>query len=168
MISDGKNTYIMTGLNGDIVDCWKECYEQFKDQPKNLVKRLSGCIGELGIDRKCQAIFGYMVKHTYYRLDDDGVQMIKSPARLIDDGCGDCKSYTMFIASCLHCLGIPCIVRFVNFDGGSQYTHVYPVAIDEYGQEIPMDACELDSDGKTCLYGYAREYKKKKDIYYGE
>ena len=164
MIADGRNTYIMDGLNKDIVTCWRECYEQFKDQPKDLVKQLRG----YNIDQTCQAIFGYMVKNTYYRLDDEGVQMIKSPARLIDDGCGDCKSYTMFIASCLHCLGIPCIVRFVNFDGGSQYTHVYPVAIDEYGEEIPMDACELDSDGKTCLYGYAREYKKKHDIVYGK
>ena len=164
MIADGKNRYLMSGLNGDIVECWKACYEQFKDQPKDLVKRFRGC----NIDQTCQKIFGFMVKNTYYRLDDDGVQMIKSPARLIEDNCGDCKSYTMFIASCLHCLGIPCIVRFVNFDGGKQYTHVYPVAIDEYRNEIPMDACELDDDGKTCLYGYAREYSNKKDIVYGK
>ena len=86
--------------------------------------------------------------------------------RLIADGCGDCKSYTMFIACCLHCCGILCIVRFVNFDGGKQYTHVYPVAIDEQGREIVMDACELDNDNITVLYNYARPYTKKKDIYY--
>ena len=71
----------------------------------------------------------------------------------------------MFIACCLHCLGIPCKVRFVNFDGGSQYTHVYPVAVDENGHEIVMDACELDTDG-TPLYDYARRYSKKKELYY--
>lgn len=163
MIADGRNSFMMRGLNHDIVECWKACYEQFKDQPKDIVSQLRG----ITVDKTCQAVFGYMVKRTYYKLDNNGVQMIKSPARLIDDGCGDCKSYTMFIASCLHCLGIPCIVRFVNFDGGAQYTHVYPVAIDEYGQEIPMDACELDDDNKTCLYNYARPYKAKKDIIYG-
>lgn len=163
MIADGKNTYLMSGLNGDIVECWQSCYELFKDQPKELVKRFKR--GD--VNSTIEEVYGFMVKSTYYRLDDDGVQMIKSPARLIEDGCGDCKSYTMFIASCLHCLEIPCIVRFVNFDGGDQYTHVYPVAIDEYGNEIPMDACEIDNDGKTCLLDYARPYTKKKDLVYG-
>lgn len=162
MKSDGKNRFMMSGLNGDIIECWKKCYEQFKDQTNNIVSdiRFSGTT-----DDKCQAIFGYMVTHTQYRLDNDGEQLIKSPARLIADGCGDCKSYTMFIASCLHSLGIPCKVRFVNFDGGKQYTHVYPVAIDENGKEIIMDACELDTDG-TPLYDYARRYIKKKELYY--
>lgn len=162
MKSDGQNRFMMAGLNGDIIECWKKCYEQFKDQTGDLVSDIR-CAGT--IDEKCQAIFGYMVTNTRYRLDDEGVQMIKSPARLIADGCGDCKSYTMFIASCLHSLGIPCKVRFVNFDGGSQYTHVYPVAIDENGNEIIMDACELDEDG-TPLYDYARRYTKKKELYY--
>ena len=84
---------------------------------------------------------------------------------MLADKCGDCKSYTMFIACCLHCLGIPCKVRFVNFDGGSQWTHVYAVAIDETGNEIIMDACELNDEGKP-YYDYARRYSKKLDINY--
>lgn len=163
MIADGRNRYLMAGLNSDIVDCWKRCYEDFKEQPRLIVGLLRGD----DTDSTCKAIFKYMVERTNYKLDNEGEQLIKSPARLIADGCGDCKSYTMFIASCLYCCGIPCIVRFVNFDGGSQYTHVYPVAIDEFGCEIPMDACELDDDNVTCLYGYARPYKKKKDLVYG-
>lgn len=162
MISDGKNTFLLAGKNTDIVNSWTRCYEQFKEQPRELVTELAGCGS---VDDQCQAIFGYMVTNTRYQLDKDGEQLIKSPARFIKDACGDCKSYTMFIASCLHCLGIPCIVRFVNFDGGNQYTHVYPLAIDEYGREIVMDACELDTDG-TPLYGYARPYTKKKEFKY--
>ena len=164
MITDGKDTYLMSGYNGDIVKCWRDCYDRFKEQPRTLVQNLVAGIGAT-TDEKCQAIFGYMIDHTFYQLDDDGKQKIKSPGRLIADGCGDCKSYTMFIASCLHCCGIPCKVRFVNFDGGSQYTHVYPVAIDENGKEIIMDACEKDSDG-VVLYDYARPYIKKKEFYY--
>lgn len=163
MHTDGRNTFLMAGLNGDIITCWKKCYEQFKEQPRDIIT--PEVRNAATVDEKCQAIFGYMVTNTRYRVDRDGEQLIKSPARLIADGVGDCKSYTMFIASCLHCLGIPCKVRFVNFDGGSQYTHVYPVAIDEQGNEIPMDACELDDDG-TPLYDYARRYMKKKELYY--
>ena len=164
MVSDGRDTYLMSGFNGDIVKCWRACYEKFKEQPRSLVQNLVSGIGST-TDDVCQAIFGYMIDKTYYRVDDDGEQKIKSPGRLIADGYGDCKSYTMFIASCLHCIGIPCKVRFVNFDGGDQYTHVYPVAIDESGKEIIMDACEKDSDG-VILYDYARPYVKKKEFYY--
>ena len=162
MVADGRNTFMIAGGNSDIVKCWKECYERFKEQPQDIVRDLKYS----SVDDACQAIFGYMVTNTYYKLDNDGEQLIKSPARLLSDQCGDCKSYTMFIASCLHCLGIPCKVRFVNFDGGSQYTHVYPVAVDENGNEIIMDACELDTDG-TPLYDYARPYMKKKELVYG-
>ena len=167
MYSDGQNRFLMSGLNSDIVNCWRKCYEEFKEQPRGLVSELniSGIGGEMSVDEKCQEIYDYMIKHSRYQLDRDGEQLIKSPGRFIADGCGDCKSYTMFIASCLHCCGIPCKVRFVNFDGGNQWTHVYPVAIDEQGNEIIMDACELDEDG-TPLYDYARRYSKKKELYY--
>lgn len=163
MIADGRNTFLKFGDNSDIVACWCKCYEQFKDQPKDIIA--DEVRYAESTDKKCQAIYAYMIKNTYYRLDNDGEQLIKSPARMLQDHCGDCKSYTMFIASCLYCLGIPCKVRFVNFDGGKQYTHVYPVAIDESGKEIVMDACELNEQGIP-YYDYARPYSKKKDICY--
>ena len=167
MTADGKNQLLKVGLNSDIVYCWKLCYERFKDQPRELVAEIQTLHT---IDDKCMAVFGYLCEKVHYKLDPDGCQYIKSPARLIKDGCGDCKSLTMFIACCLYCLGIKCIVRFVNFDGGTQYTHVYPVAIDEYGNEIILDMCETDKGNETNgtpLYGYARPYKRKKDIIYG-
>lgn len=160
MISDGRNTFLMAGLNSDIVECWKRCYEQFKEQPRELVSDIYGSVRE-----RCETIYEYMVNNTYYQLDAEGEQLIKSPARLIADGCGDCKSYTMFLACCLHCMGIPCKVRFVNFDGGNQYTHVYAVAVDEQGDEIILDACELNPEGIPYI-DFARPYVKKKDLYY--
>lgn len=157
-ISDGQNTLLEVGYNSDVVQRELECYHRWKNQPARLVQDLVG-----SIDDKCEAVFAYMVDHVFYRLDDDGQQYIKSPARLLADGCGDCKSFTMFIACCLHCLGIKHIIRFVNYDGGKQYTHVYPVAIDEFGREIILDACEKDENG-VILYNYARPYKRKKDF----
>jgi len=162
MIADGRNNLLKIGGNGDIIECWRKCYEQFKDQTKDIVQELRGAGS---VDKKCQAIFGYLCSNVRYRIDDNGYQWIKSPARLLKDGEGDCKSLTMFIASCLHCVGIPCKVRFVSFDGEDQYTHVYPVAIDENGNEIIMDMCETDTDG-TPFYDYARPYIKKKEFLY--
>ena len=158
MIADGKNTLITVGLNADVVESELACYEQWKDQPRSLVESLCGTI-----DEKCEAVFAYLVDNVIYKLDDNGQQYIKSPARLFADGYGDCKSFTMFIACCLHCMGIEHIIRFVNYDGGNQYTHVYPVAIDERGNEIILDACEKDTDG-VILYNFARKSKKQKDF----
>lgn len=162
MISDGKNRLLKIGVNTDVISCFKQCYEWDKEQPRELVQR----IAPTGtIDQKCQSIYNHLCKYVFYKIDPDGDQYIKTPARLLTDGYGDCKSLTMFIACCLHCLNIPFVIRFVNFDGTDQYTHVYPVAFDEYG-EIIMDFCEQSKDGIP-YYGYARPYKKKKDLYYG-
>lgn len=158
MIADGVNTLMLVGVNSDIIRCELECYERWKEQPMELVRDIRGTV-----DEKCEAVFAYLTERVVYRLDDEGKQYIKSPARLLRDGCGDCKSLTMFIACCLHCLGIEHIIRFVNYDGGSQYTHVFPVAIDECGREIAMDACEKDIDG-VILYNYSRAFKKNKDF----
>lgn len=160
MIVDGVNTLVCIGYNQDVIDAVINCYEQWKNQPKELVSQLYG-----SIDEKCEAVFAYLVENVEYKLDEDGVQLIKSPARLLADKCGDCKSLTMFIACCLHCIGIKHIIRFVNYDGGKQFTHVYPVAIDENGNEIVLDVCEKDLDG-VVLYNYARNYKLKKDFVY--
>lgn len=158
MIADGQNTLICIGLNADVIDTELKCYHKWKNQPMELVRELRGTV-----DERCEAIFSYLVNHVNYRLDDEGMQYVKSPARLLKDGYGDCKSLTMFIACCLHCMGIKHIIRFVNYDGGEQYTHVYPVAIDELGNEIILDACEKDLDG-VVLYDFARDYKRKKDF----
>lgn len=159
MQSDGKNTLLVeVGLNGDVIENELACYHKWKNQPMELV---SGLVGS--VDERCEAVFSYLCNNVVYRLDDAGMQYIKSPARLLADGCGDCKSLTMFIACCLHCMGIEHIIRFVNYDGGKQYTHVFPVAIDENGNEIILDACEKDVDG-VILYNFARPYKRKKDF----
>lgn len=160
MLSDGRNTLLISGYNNDVIEKEIECYEMWKNQPMELVQGLHGTV-----DEKCESVFAYLTENVVYKLDDDGVQLIKSPARLLADGYGDCKSLTMFIACCLHCLGIPHIIRFVNYDGGKQYTHVYPVAIDEYGNEIILDACEKDADG-VILYNFARPSKKQKNFRY--
>lgn len=158
MIADGKNTLITIGINQDVIESELACYENWKEQPRELVANLHGTV-----DERCEAVFSYVVEHVEYKLDDPGCQYIKSPARLLKDGYGDCKSLTMFINCCLHCMGIEHIFRFVNYDGGRQYTHVYPVAIDERGNEIVLDACEKDTDG-VILYGFARPSKKQKDF----
>lgn len=167
-LATGENRLMAEGYNDDIVRCFQECYEEFKDQPNEM--HLLDIIqkNSYDIDGKCQSIFAYLADNVNYLLDPDGVQYIKSPSRLLMDRNGDCKSLTMFLVSCLHCLGISHKVRFVSFDKWNNcYSHVYAVAIDEQGDEIILDACELDPSGRE-LYDYARPYTAKKDLIYYE
>ena len=163
MRANNKNTYLRFGDNRDVVRFVTKCYERWRDQPLQLVDDLRG----LPIDEQCRCIFGYLVAKVRYKVDEPGYQWIKSPARVLEDGVGDCKSMTIFIASCLHCLGIRHTIRFVNFDGGDQYTHVYPIAYDEQGGRIVLDAVERDTEGKP-IYNYAREFARNKDIHYAQ
>lgn len=161
MLSDGRDTYLKFGNNRDVVRLVTQCYERWREQPRDIVKDLRG----LPLDEQCRCIFGYLVAKVRYKVDEPDYQFIKSPARLLEDKCGDCKSMTIFIASCLHCLGIAHTIRFVNFDGGDQYTHVYPIAYDEDGAQIILDAVERDTAGQP-IYNYARAFAKNKDIDY--
>lgn len=161
MQAKGLNDLLCYGDNRDVVKNVTKCYERWRDMPAELVVELRGEDAETA----AYSIFQYVASHVRYLIDPAGKQYIKSPARLLSDGTGDCKSLTLFIASCLHCLGIRHCIRFVNFDGGLQYSHVYPIAYDERGNEIILDVCELDQEG-TPRYNYARPYKGKKEFFY--
>ena len=161
MSSDGKNTYICFGDNADVVRYVTAYYERWRDQPLELVRD----IANLPIEEQCYAIFNYLLQNVRYQEDKAGYQFIKSPARLLKDRVGDCKSMTIFIAGCLHCLGISHTIRFVNFDGGTQYTHVYPIAYDERGEAIILDAVERNTNGQP-VFNYARTYSRNIDIDY--
>lgn len=159
----GHNDLVCYGDNGEVVRVVCELYERWQEQPREaLAAELYGITTE----EACGRIFEYLVENVRYKLDTYGCQYIKSPARLIADGQGDCKSLTMFLACCLHCLGISHIIRFVNFDNSNQFSHVYCVALD-HGKEIILDACELDSAGRP-MFNYARPYAKKQDFVYYE
>jgi hypothetical protein len=62
-----------------------------------------------------------------YHLDPPGEQNIKTPSRTYTDG-GDCKSLTIFITSVLQNLNVPYTIRFVSYEKGAPFRHVYPIA----------------------------------------
>lgn len=160
--ASGRNQFLKFGNNADVLNFVNQCYKKWREQPRAMVQGIS----DLPVEVQCRAIFDHVLENVQYCVDEPGAQYIKSPARLIADGKGDCKSMTIFIASCLHCLGIPHIIRFVNFDGDNQYTHVYPIAIDGDNMII-LDAVERDPQGNP-IYNYARPCVRKKDIRYSE
>ncbi len=74
----------------------------------------------------CKAVNDFVVENIQYKEDGSTHQYVKTPARLLKDKEGDCKSMSIFVASCLTCLQIPCSLRFVSF-GSTDVKHVYVV-----------------------------------------
>lgn len=147
----GKTKDIMQA----VVDCYNSDYAQVQELADNLP-------GNDTLSR-CRAVFDFVDKNIKYQIDPLQKQWIRTPARLWSDGEGDCKSFSIFICSCLRCMGIPHLFRFAAYEGNSDPTHVYAVAIDESGKEIIVDPVYRDETGKA-VFNKECPYTKKIDM----
>ena len=147
----GKTKDIMQA----VVDCYNSDYAQVQELADNFP-------GNDTLSR-CRAVFDFVDKNIKYQIDPLQKQWIRTPARLWSDGEGDCKSFSIFICSCLRCMGIPHLFRFAAYEGNSDPTHVYAVAIDESDKEIIVDPVYRDETGKA-VFNKECPYIKKIDM----
>lgn len=147
----GKTKDIMQA----VVDCYNSDYAQVQELSDNFP-------GNDTLSR-CRAVFDFVDKNIKYQIDPLQKQWIRTPARLWSDGEGDCKSFSIFICSCLRCMGIPHLFRFAAYEGNGDPTHVYAVAIDESGKEIIVDPVYRDENGKA-VFNKECPYTKKIDM----
>lgn len=115
------------GKTSDIIDVVMYAYE-IENDPQISV--LADKLKADTVFETCKNIWQYLLDNIKYRADADGRngEMIRTPARLIHDGTGDCKSYSLFTAVILRYLGIPHFFRFVSYNKVKRATHVYIVA----------------------------------------
>lgn len=96
----------------------------------------------------CSNIHRFLKQEIKYSLDPMGEQLIKSPGRLWAENRkssgnpkgGDCKSFSLFTASCLRNLNIPYGYRFASYSSSPTPTHVYVFVPLQSGGEIIIDA----------------------------
>ena len=132
-----KNTNTLLKHNGNTRDIASAVISVY-NRDYSQVCELAQTLNEGEPDQTCNRIFDYVIEHVDYKEDPAGVQWVKTPARLIADGFGDCKSMAIFIASCLRCLQIEHSFRFVSFNQKKEATHVY-VIVPNDGDEIIID-----------------------------
>ena len=120
---------------------------------------LSKTLAEKDLYKTCRNIWQFWKDNVKYVEDPDGYQYIKSPGYLYQvgktDG-GDCKSYSVAVASCLKNLGINYCYRFISEYANKEFHHVYVVVPSPNG-EIVID-CVLDS------FDSENSFEKKQDI----
>lgn len=97
-------------------------------------KRFAPTLKGGSVMQTCSNIHRFIKTQIQYSLDPTGLQLIKSPGRLWQENRkgrgnyrgGDCKSFSVFAASCLRNLGIPYGYRFASYTpGNTTPTHVY-------------------------------------------
>lgn len=84
------------------------------------------------------ALWNFTHKYIKYVADQPGHEIVKDPRVTWIHRSGDCKSFSIFIASVLRCLGIPYRYRFAAYSPGDP-THVYVIAKIN-NQDVIMDA----------------------------
>ncbi len=87
--------------------------------------------------------------------------MVRTPARLVHDGTGDCKSYSLFTAVILRYLRIKHVFRFASYSPQREATHVYVVAFDG-SREIVIDA--VAKQQLNSPFGFEKKYNYKCDM----
>jgi hypothetical protein len=80
-------------------------------------------------------LFDFCKKHIYYVIEPEKDQTVKTPARLLSDGHGDCKHYAGFIVGICDALNkkgypVEAYYRFVSDIPGSDVHHVFAVVTD--------------------------------------
>lgn len=140
------------GDTGDIIGAIMDADKQAARYTANLAPVLRGT----DTYHTCANLWKFWKEHVRYQEDPEGHQYIKSPRELFHSGFGDCKSYSIAVASCLKNLGIPYVYRFTSETPGKEYHHVYIVAKTPQGPVI-ID-CVLDK------FNYQNPFVMNKDL----
>lgn len=93
-------------------------------------------------------IWNWLRANTKYKLDEKGLEELRTPARSIVDGRKglsnskygiDCDDYTILISALLLNLGIDHEYRVTAYEEKGQFQHIYPVAVDENNNQFVID-----------------------------
>lgn len=146
-------TDVMDAFNGDIISTIKKSLPVAVDQMKALSPSFKG----RNVLETASNIWHWIKRNLRYKRDANHDQIVKIPSLLLASRAADCKSFSLFTAAILENLGIPYVFRYTNETGKSIPSHVYIVAFDESGREIPID-------GVWKYFNSEKAYRFKKDL----
>ena len=115
------------------------------------IYQVQGLASELGgnsVEDTASNIWHYLRENTRYKLDRNGYEELRTPARSLHDGTMgidnpqygiDCDDYTILISAILLNLGVEHEYRVAAYKKKGKFQHIYPVAFDELGNEYVID-----------------------------
>lgn len=140
----------------DTVNKMKHIVKVYHKDTQKLAQKLS----DKSLEKTCKNIFDFCYNHIQYKLDKDGVEELRRPARAWQDRESgiDCDCFSIFISSILTCLGINHKIRITRYDGDWQ--HVYVVVPKK---SLSGGVGEIIIDPVLDQYDYQKPYSEKMD-----
>jgi hypothetical protein len=83
----------------------------------------------------------YIYSNLKYVQDGYDKQKIQLPGRLLNNGTGDCKSFSLLFCACMNALGYKNGFRFASYKANKTPTHVYNFVLDNQNNLYTFDTC---------------------------
>lgn len=138
------------GYNGDIIRQMINNFPEARKEVKEFAKQFKGAT----LKQTCYNVWRYAVDHINYKADGSR-QKIRMPARLIADGEGDCKSYSLLCAAILSYYA-PVSFRFASYRRTKIPSHVYVI--------VGNGSNKIICDAVYHTFNSQKSFTHKKDI----
>lgn len=120
--------------------------ESRKPYVKELAEKL--CINNKEPFHTAFQLCNFAYNAATFEPDEEGKQVLKTPAALLREKKGNCVDYTILISALAIAAGVPAIIKVVAVKNSKDYGHVYPVI-----NGLPCDVVPYQrQDGKEHLY----------------
>ncbi|HCS20163.1 MAG TPA: hypothetical protein DIW47_06310 [Bacteroidetes bacterium] len=120
-------------------------------------KKIAGVLKSSSTMQTCRNIWEFLYHHIQYKLDKQGTEELRRPARSWKERVRgiDCDCFSIFTSSILTNLKIPHSFRITKYEE-DQYQHVY-VVVPHAGKTILIDPV-------LSLFNYEKPFTQKKDF----
>lgn len=110
------------------------------------------------VKRTSENIWNFLYHHIQYKLDKEGLEQLRRPARSWADRKSgiDCDCFAIFCSSILTNLEIPHSFRITKYEGSDYFQHVYVV--------VPYGGGLIKIDPVLSTFNYEKPFSTKRDI----
>lgn len=146
IIQDGEVT--------DTVELMKKVVWKYLSDTEKIAKELKSP----SVKRTAENIWNFLYHHIQYKLDQEGLEQLRRPARSWADRKSgiDCDCFAIFCSSILTNLEIPHSFRITKYDGSEYFQHVYVV--------VPYGGGLIKIDPVLSTFNYEKPFSTKRDI----
>ncbi|MGB0271501.1 MAG: hypothetical protein ACPGAJ_06255 [Schleiferiaceae bacterium] len=146
IIQDGEVT--------DTVELMKKVVWKYLADTEKIAQELKSP----SVKRTSENIWNFLYHHIQYKLDQEGLEQLRRPARSWADRKSgiDCDCFAIFCSSILTNLQIPHSFRITKYDGSDYFQHVYVV--------VPYGGGLIKIDPVLSTFNYEKPFSTKRDI----
>lgn len=126
---------------GQVVGWMRKFAHQGREDPEviNFTQQLCRGLASGDYASEVAACYYGVCQHVRYVRDPEGVELVKTPRKILETGTGDCDDMSTLLAAMLMAVGNRCRFVLVGFRPGAPPSHVYTEAIGPQGMTYALD-----------------------------